>query len=163
MGTEASSLDFAAVITILVYVAVWVYCFIFVFLKGKSRKQKFADRAREQGHYVTGESIEAKFIRGSRRPIGSDHSHIRPHRWKVTYRYVVRGMKYKKKLELHGGDCYVSRTYPRKVTVCYDPRNPKKAVCLEELSGVNEAGCLVTAIVPFVIAFLTYRALVWLF
>ena len=156
MQIDTHGMGFSDVITFLIYAAVFLYCFIFVYWKGKSRKQKFIERAKQQGNVTTGTKISAKVYQGD---ASAKSYNARSNTWVVIYGYMVDGVEYKRKVKFDGGLGIPKANYPVQVNVCYDPRRPKKALCVEEVSRVNYEGCLITMILPFVVGHLVYRFL----
>mgnify|MGYP004675663621 FL=1 len=136
---------------------VFVVCYIKLFLKGKSSRQRFIERAKEQGSFVTATLIDHK------RRLGNDesgNSYFQNDRMKCTYEYKVNGITYKKKLTCQSPGL-VSIKLPYEITVYYDPRNPAKSVCKEEASqgAQRSAGCLGTIIFAIVAFELAYNLL----
>jgi len=147
-------------ISVFCCIATFVYCLIFVFIKGKSRKRKFMERMKEQGNVVTGAKIKAKLLKGS---LSAKGYYARRNTWIVVYGYTVDGVEYKRKVKFDGGLGIPKTNYPVQVNVCYDPRRPKKAVCVEEVPRLNYEGCLITIFLPLVVGYLVSRLLLWLF
>ena len=136
---------------------VFVVCYIKLFLKGKSLRQRFIERAKEQGSFTTATLIDHK------RRLGNDesgNSYFQNDRLKCTYEYKVNGITYKKKLTFQSPGT-VSIKFPYEVTVYYDPKNPAKSVCKEEASQGSQrsAGCLGTIVFAIVAFELIYNLL----
>jgi len=156
MQIDTHGMGLTDYISVFCCIATFVYCFIFVYWKGKSRKQKFIERAKQQGNVTTGTKISAKVYQGD---ASAKSYNARSNTWVVIYGYMVDGVEYKRKVKFDGGLGIPKANYPVQVNVCYDPRRPKKALCVEEVSRVNYEGCLITMIVPFLIGQLVYRLL----
>lgn len=120
----------------------------------KSRREKFIEKAKAQGHYTTGECVETKIRRGTNEPddLYQDDS------LKVKYQYSVNGVTYTKKMSFESPGM-VSIKYPHQVTVYYDPKNPGKAVCKEEAERDPNVGCCGTLVLAGLVMAVLYRIL----
>lgn len=102
---------------------VFLICFFAFHLGGKSKNQRFIDKAIAVGHCAKGVIVDKKITSGDR----DEKNHIirYDHIW-VTYEYVVSGNKY------HVTNCYelhyTTHDYPLEVTVYYDGKKPSKAI-----------------------------------
>lgn len=123
---------------------VFVMSFIKVFLMGRSRKQKFIDKAQAKGHYQTATLIDSVSVCGNP---DANSSYYRHDRMKCIYEYKVNGVSYKKKLTFRSQGT-ISIRYPYVITIYYDPRHPSKGVCKEEATpGAQQtAGCCGTIV-----------------
>lgn len=131
------------------FLGVMVWCLIFRVIMAKS--DKLLAEAKKNGWVTTGYEAGSKFIQGGREYTGP----ARKHRLKVTYVYQIHGVKYKKKITYSDDPCgYTGPTgYTSKLTLYYNPQNPKKAYTAEELSKERKMGngCLMTMIAPFIL------------
>ena len=133
--------DTVYLISGLIGFGVFLYCFIFVYLKGKTKKQKKAEKWKEQGCVVEGKLIDAKITyHGDSDCEGA----LRDSSFKANYEYEVNGKKYKVTL------CF-ERDYPICIRVFYDPQNPSKCITANEITESERMGhgCLITIIATF--------------
>lgn len=123
---------------------VLVLCYVKLFLKGRSFNQKFVEKAKAQGHFATATLIDNKLRLGNDE---SGNANFKNDRMKCTYEYKVNGVSYKKKITFQSPGM-VAVKFPYTITVYYDPNNPSKSVCKEEVSQGSQrtAGCLGTII-----------------
>lgn len=122
---------------------VFVFSYIKVFLYGKSRKQRFIEKAKEKGNVTYGTCVDTKLSLGTDKAGSPDA--LRFDTLIVKYEYVVNGKKYYKKLRFQSPGM-ASIDFPYKVKVYYDPKRPRKAVCKREASvgRQRQNGCLLT-------------------
>ncbi len=116
--------------------------YIFSFFDVKFGKAKFIEIAKAKGNCTQGYIIKDKFIPGDET---SENEEIRSNTMRITYEYVVNGVKYKKKMSFQSPGM-VTIKFPIVIDVYYDPRNPKKAVCKEEATRAiqQRTGCLLS-------------------
>ena len=122
-------------------------------LKGHSAKDRWIEKATANGTYTTATLIRNKLILGNDE---SGNSYYKNDRMKCTYEYVVDGVSYKKKLTFQSPGM-VAVKYPYTVTVYYDPRNPAKGICKEEVK--RGAGCFGSLLFPAVVFAVIYQLL----
>lgn len=124
---------------------------------GKSKKQKFIENAKRNGNITVGEAVDVKIVLADRE---SSNPRMRSESRKVKYSYKVNGIEYFKHMTFQNVG-RVSADYPFRVTVYYDPRNPKNAVCPEETSPANtrQNGCLVTIGITILTTFVVFHFL----
>lgn len=109
-------------------------------MNGGTRKQKMIERAKRKGNVTTAVYVNSKVLAADR-----DGESIRAQNRKLqaVYEYRVNGVSYKKVLHFinTGG---VGLSCPNHMTVYYDARNPRNAVCAEEASEFTkrQSGCL---------------------
>jgi hypothetical protein len=127
---------------------------------GQTKNQKFIDKAKKSGHYVVGEYADSKLQLGVE---DSNNARMRNKVLHVRYKYQVNGIEYYKKLAFQSIGM-VSVDFPIRVTVYYDPKNPKKAVCPEEATKAQQrqSGCLVTIVVTVATLFCAFHLLNYL-
>lgn len=99
-----------------------------------SKKLQFIQRAKKKGAFTEGVKVDSDFYSGIR---GHERRDVRTDSLVVTYRYMVNGIPYHKKMEFQSPGLLVIK-HPEKVTVYYDPANPQKAVCPEEANVTDE-------------------------
>lgn len=142
-------------LVVAVFAAIMLAGYIRLFFKRTTGKEKFIEKAKSAGHYTAGT------IRKSKRSYGNDdsnNSYFRNDRIKVTYGYKVNGKEYQKRLLFQSPGC-VSIDYPYEITVYFDPKNPAKAVCKEEISADRSGGCLGTFLLDLIFCALLYHLL----
>lgn len=128
---------------------------------GKSRKQKFIEKAKINGNFTSGKFVDVKIILADR---DSSNPRMRSESRKVKYSYVVNGVEYFKYMTFQNVG-RVSVDYPFDVTVYYNPNNPKNAVCPEEATNAihMQNGCLVTIFIFCLITFCLFHFLRFIF
>lgn len=99
-----------------------------------SKKLRFIKAAKKAGNYTQGVKVDSKFYGGIRDHESRD---VRNDSLVVKYKYIVNGISYFKKMEFQSPGSLVIK-HPEIVTVYYDSRNPKKAVCPEEADSTDE-------------------------
>lgn len=109
---------------------------------GKTKKQKFIEKAARAGHFTTGHYESSKVILGAE---GSSNVKYREDKLKVKYKYEINGIAYYKSM-IFQSTGRVGTNFPSEVKVYYDPSNPKNAVCPEEATKAKQvrSGCFVT-------------------
>jgi hypothetical protein len=126
-------------------------------MQGQTKNQKFIEKAKRTGHYTVGEYADSKLQLGVE---DSNNARMRNKVLHVRYKYRVNHIEYYKKLSFQSIGM-VSPDFPIRVTVYYDPRNPKKAVCPEEAtkSQQRQSGCLMTILVTVATLFCAFHIL----
>ena len=138
-------------------ILVFIFCYFRLILFGKSRKQKFVEKAKENGNFVEGVFVDVKISRGSNdissEKFGNDI-------YVVKYEYCVDGAKYLKKLRFNTGGS-MTESYPAKIMVYYNPNNPKKAIAGNEATAVQQkkSGCLTSFVVTGIVVWSLIRLL----
>ncbi len=128
-----------------------------IFLRGKSKKQKFIEKAKAEGNYTTGKCVDSKRIRGNK---DSSTVEYRYDSYNVKYEYSVNGIIYSKKM-IFQSPGMVGVRYPYEVTVYYNPKKPQKGICKEE-AGKGEqrtAGCFGTIVITILVFEVVYNLL----
>lgn len=116
-------------------------CYYYFLLKNNSVKQSFINKAKSNGWVAEGVCVAQKTRYGTHDI--NDASYLSNDTLIVKYEYMVKGVKYYKKLKFQSPGM-VSIKFPYKVKVYYNPKNPKKSFCQEEISDTG--GCLITII-----------------
>ena len=112
---------------------VFLICFFAFHLGGKSKKERFIEKAAAAGCIAKGVAVKAE----TRVADTDDHNRVTsPAATWVTYEYMVSGKKYNLALRFEGR-C-LSGGYPQDVTFYYDKRNPQKALTGTEQSRLHE-------------------------
>lgn len=123
---------------------VFIYCLIRFCIKGKSKNQRFIEKAKADGCNVQGRCVgtkRRKYYNFSKENQGDNTG------TKVTYEYKVSGKTYYKSCifenRFHGA------SYPDTVRVYYAKHNPKKSVIEAEASKEKQmqGGCLLTVVI----------------
>lgn len=129
--------DVLYAITGLVGVVVGWNCFQRIYRKGKSRKQRRAERWEAQGGVAQGALSDVKLLRAGDTALDSDE--LREDLFRALYRYDVNGTTYT-------AACRFLSGYPRRITVYYNPENPKEYIVANEISEVarRNRGCLLS-------------------
>lgn len=141
MGESAKS-----VIVATIFFSILLAGYIRLFFKRKTRKDKFIEKAKAAGHCATGIVVKNKIAFGNDE---SGNSYFRNDRMKVVYEYKVGGKAYRKKLVFQSPGM-VSVQYPYQIDVYYNPKNPAKGVCKEEISEDRSGSCLGTILLAVV-------------
>lgn len=138
-------------------VLVGILCLYKLVIKGKTKKQKFIEKAEEMGCYTQGKFVDFKVIMGAE---DSKSASFRYDTYIVKYEYVVEGKKYYKKMPF-SADGRLVGSYPLIVTVYYDSRKPSKAFCKEEATKTKQVrgGCLTTIFFTILTLALVYNLL----
>ena len=134
---------------------VFIYGILRWVIWGKSRAQRFIEKAQKNGCKATGTLVKTKSVRKS-----TNYEGILIE--KNVYEYVVGNRKYYITLKFESG---VMKNPPYYITVYYDKRRPKKAVYAYEGSREKQVqtGCGYTALATFCTMFLVARLLAHLF
>lgn len=125
----------------LVVVAVWLAVSLACLLRripGKtSPRQRFIDKARENGCYTTASRVGISIKHG-------DHSSGDPAKRHdmgyCVFRYTVDGKSYEKNVAIWSKSL-MGGGYPYEVTMYYDPKKPKKAYCIYDVENNTYQGC----------------------
>ena len=130
--------DTVYLISGLIGFGVFLYCFIFVYLKGKTKKQKKAEKWKEQGCVTEGKLVDSKITYYGDTDL---HGSMRENSYKATYDYAVNGKKYTVSLGFNDD-------YPVRIIVYYDPQNPSKCITSCEITEIQRVGhgCVITII-----------------
>lgn len=139
----------------IVGILVFIFCYFRLILFGKSRKQKFVEKAKENGNFVEGVFVDFRISRGSHE---SKNDAFGEDDYIVKYEYCVDGMKYYKKLRFNSGGS-MTKCYPSKIMVYYNPNNPKKAIAGNEATAVQQkkSGCLTSFVVTGIVVWSLIR------
>ena len=134
---------------------VFIYGILRWVIWGKSRAQRFIEKAKRNGCKASGTLVKTKSVRESTNYEGTLIE-------KNVYEYVVGGRKYDMVLSFESS---VTKTPPNYITVYYDPKNPKKAVYAGKGSRSKqvESGCGFTALATFCTMFLVAKLLAHIF
>ncbi len=134
---------------------VFIYGILRWVIWGKSRAQRFIEKAQKNGCKATGTLVKTKSVRKS-----TNYEGILIE--KNVYEYVVGNRKYDIVLSFESS---ATKTPPNYITVYYDPKNPKKAVYAGKGSRSKQvkSGCGFTALATFCTMFLVARLLAHLF
>lgn len=101
-----------------------------------ANRAKFIEKAKAAGNYTIGKYVDSKRLLGNRE---SSNLVYRSDTLKVKYCYQVNGIEYFKNLQFQSpGKIFID--FPVDVTVYYDPKNPKKAVCPNEATKSMQHG-----------------------
>lgn len=132
-------------------IVVFIYGLLNWIIHGKTRVQKFIEKAQKDGCEAEAVCVKTKDLYES------------PHRdiyriVKNKYEYMVNGQKYYITLKFESG---VMKNPPYYITVYYDKRRPKKAVYAYEGSRERQVqtGCGYTALAVFCTMFLVAKIL----
>ena len=98
----------------IVGVVVGRLCYVRIYKYGKSRKQRRAERWRDQGGVTQGTMFKVELLRAGDTTL--DVEELLEDLYRVKYHYSVRGMTYTVSLRFLSD-------YPTKITVYYDPEN----------------------------------------
>ncbi len=136
---------------------VFVFCYFKIFWHGRSREQKFIEKAKEQGNFVEGNFVDYKISLGNE---SSKSARLRYDSYIVKYEYIVEGKKYYKKLVFRTKG-NMRANYPYTITVYYDPKKPHKGVAGNQATNQVQKtrGCLVTVIITLVVIRVMIRIL----
>ena len=117
-------------------------CYVHIYKYGKSRKQRRAERWRDQGGVAQGTMFELELLRAGDTAL--DAEDLREDLYRVKYHYTVQGMTYTVSLRFLSD-------YPRKITVFYDPDEPEKHIAANEITEVarRNRGCLLSLLLTF--------------
>ncbi len=134
---------------------VFIYGILRWVILGKSRAQRFIEKAQRNGCSAEAVCVKTKDLH---RSTNRDIYRI----VKKKYEYMVNGEKYYITLKFESG---VMKTPPYCITVYYDKRKPKKAVYAYEGSRERQVqtGCGYTALATFCTMFLVARLLAHFF
>ena len=130
--------DTVTLISGLLGCGVGLYCLIFVYIKGKTRKQKIAEKWEALGGKTEGVLEDGKVVRhGDLNASGRYSEDL----WEMTYRYKVNWKTYYLTLRFLG-------KHPGKITVYYDPKHPEKCLAGNQITAAEQKGhgCLITII-----------------
>lgn len=109
-------------------------------MSGGTKKHKLLETAKRKGNVTTAVFIDSELLVANR---DGESLRSRTRKLQARYEYRVNGVSYMKTLYFinTGG---VGLSCPNQVTVYYDARNPKNAVCAEETSEYTkrQSGCL---------------------
>lgn len=151
------------------YALIWVSAAI-AFLAGRrvykkrgnqfNEKLKFIEKAKRKGHYTQAVAVEKTVHYGDRR---SNNIELRAHSMAVSYEFRIHGETFYKTLMFQSpGKTLIE--YPQTLIMYYDPRNPEKTICREELGyTINKSnqigpalgmGVLVLAVTYYLLGFL---------
>ena len=121
----------------IVGVIVGWFCFQRIYLKGRSRKQRRAERWRDQGGVAEGVFFKCELARAGDPSLEGED--LQEDLYRVHYHYTVHGMTYTVSLRFLSD-------YPRRITVYYDPENPEKYIAANEITEVarRNRGCLLS-------------------
>lgn len=124
----------------LVGAIVFLYCLVFVVIKGKSRNQKFIEKAKERGCVTTAQFKDSKVVRGDPAERGS----LGMDQYTIIYQYFVNGIEYKKVMKYVTVE--IAPHYPTEIEIYYDASNPKRSVTPSEATIADQRshGCLIT-------------------
>ena len=89
-------------------------CYVHIYKYGKSRKQRRAERWRDQGGVAQGTMFDVDLLRAGDPSLEGED--LQEDLYRVKYHYSVRGMTYTVSLRFLSD-------YPTKITVYYDPEN----------------------------------------
>ena len=134
---------------------VFIYGILRWVIWGKSRAQRFIEKAQKNGCKATGTLVKTKSVRKS-----TNYEGILIE--KNVYEYVVGNRKYDIVLSFESS---ATKTPPNYITVYYDPKNPKKAVYAGKGSRSKQVknGCGFTVLATFCTMFLVAGLLAHLF
>ena len=124
-------------ITGIVAVVVGRLCYVRIYKCGKSRKQRRAERWRDQGGVAQGTMFDVDLLRAGDPSLEGED--LQEDLYRVKYHYSVHGTTYTVSLRFLSD-------YPRRVTVYYDPENPEKHVAANEITEAarRRRGCLIS-------------------
>ena len=124
-------------ITGIVAVVVGRLCYVRIYKYGKSRKQRRAERWRDQGGVAQGTLFDVDLLRAGDPSLEGED--LQEDLYRAHYHYIVHGMTYTVSLRFLSD-------YPRRVTVYYDPENPEKHVAANEITEAarRRRGCLIS-------------------
>lgn len=132
-------------------IVVFIYGLLNWIINGKTRAQKFIEKAQKNGCKAEAVCVKTKDLHKS---TNRDIYRI----VKKKYEYMVNGQKYYITLKFESG---VMKNPPYYITVYYDKRRPKKAVYAYEGSRERQVqtGCGYTALATFCTMFLVAKIL----
>jgi len=131
-------------------------------LKAPTRKQRFAEKAKNSGNFTEAECVDVKHYTGNGHR--DSKASVRSDLLRVKYRYRVKGVDYYKKYSFQSPG-KVSIDYPYCITVYYNPRRPKRIVSSLDVSPSDQMrmGCLVAMVVTFLSLFVIVHIVDFLF
>lgn len=117
-------------------------CYVRIYKYGKTRKQRRAERWRDQGGVAKGTMFDVDLLRAGDTALDSED--LQEDLYRVKYHYSVHGMTYMVSLRFLSD-------YPTKITVFYDPEKPESHIAANEISEVarRNHGCLLSIIFTF--------------
>ena len=129
-------------ITGIVAVVVGRLCYVRIYKYGKSRKQRRAERWRDQGGVAQGTLFDVDLLRAGDPSLEGED--LQEDLYRVKYHYSVHGMTYTASLRFLSD-------YPRKITVFYDPEKPEDHIAANEITEVarRNRGCLLSILLTF--------------
>ena len=130
---------------------VFVYGLLKWIINGKTRAQKFIEKAQKNGCTAQAEIVDSWYLRESTHNNGN---HIE----KRKYEYRVAGKTYYK---IYKFECGVTRIPPYSITLYYSKHNPKKVVpgWKNTRQAQVQTGCGFTALAVFCTMFLVAKIL----
>ena len=132
-------------------IVVFIYGLLKWIINGKTRDQKFIEKAQKNGCNAQAELVDSWYLRESTH---NDCNHIE----KAKYEYKVAGKTYYKTYKF---ECGVTRSLPYNITMYYSKHNPKKVVpgWKNSRQAQVRTGCGFTALAVFCTMFLVAKIL----
>lgn len=147
-------------IPILCGIVVCIYCLDHVFLHGKSRNQRFVEKAKKLGCQTKGRSIATKIQPGN--AYSGAKSDDRFPKLYVTYEYWVDGKRYITELYYiwYPGELSLYSDTDE-ITIYYDKNRPSKCVSAGEATKQEQQknGCVLTIFITLCTIKIVYEIL----
>ena len=129
--------DIFYTITSIVGITVGLLCYKHIYKKWKPKKQRRAERWRDQGGVAEGVMFDVDLLRAGDPSLEGED--LQEDLYRVKYHYSVHGMTYTASLRFLSD-------YPRKITVFYDPEKPEDHIAANEITETarRRRGCLIS-------------------
>lgn len=124
-------------------VLVWISAVVaflvgrFVYKKRANKvveKERFIEKAEKKGNYTQAVAVKKTFHYGDR---SSNNIELRAHSMAVSYEFRIHGEVFYKTLMFQNpGKALIK--YPETLMIYYDPRDPNKSICREELGYTRD-------------------------
>ena len=129
--------DIFYTITSIVCITVGLLCYKHIYKKWKPRKQRRAERWRDQGGVAQGTIFDVDLLRAGDPSLEGED--LQEDLYRAHYHYIVHGTTYTVSLRFLSD-------YPRKITVFYDPEKPEDHIAANEITEAarRRRGCLIS-------------------